>query len=133
MDYDEKAEASSCRVHRTRTVRRAWDKHAWPEADVVSQEFEKITMTLDIVESATYTIHRNGVRIDSGPPSYWIISKDKPNKLIMARPREQQLVFHEDHEEESGDTDDENTSFNDEAVDNIEDALGGMSLGQARR
>ena len=58
----------------------------------------------------------------------------------MASPREQQLVYHkevakeddEDDEDGSGDTDEDDTYFNDEAVDSIEDALDGMSLGQAR-
>ena len=137
MDYNEKVEASSYRIQRTRTLRRAWNKHAWPTADAVRREFEKVTLNLDIVKSAAYNIHRKGVKTDLKPPRYWVIFKDKPRKLVMASSREQQLVYHkevgkEDDEDGSGDTDEDDTSFNDEAVDGIEDALDGMSLGPAR-
>lgn len=137
MDYDEKAEASSFRIQRTRTLRRAWNKHAWPKADVVRREFEKVTLNLDIVNSAAYTIHRNGVQRDSELPRYWVISKDKPHKLVMASSRQKQLVYHkevgkEDDEDGSDDTDEDENSFNDEAVDGIENAFDSLSLGQAR-
>ena len=137
IEYDEKTEASAYRVQRTRTLDRVWNKHAWPKADAVRREFQKVTLNLDIVMSAAQTIHRKGVQRDLEPPRYWVILKDKPHKLIMASPREQQLVYHkevakEDDEDGSGNTDDDDTCIDDEAVDSIEDALDGMSLGQAR-
>lgn len=49
----------------------------------------------------------------------------------MARPRNKQLLYHEevgkeDDEDGPGDTDEDDTSFNNEAVDKIENALEGM-------
>ncbi len=137
IEYDERAEASSCRIQRTRSLRRAWNKHIWPTEDAVRREFQKVALNLDIVESAAHTIHRKGVQRDSEPPRYWVMSKSKPQKLVMASPREKQLVYHtevtkEDREDGSGNTDEDDTSSDDEAVDGIEDALDGMNLGQAR-
>lgn len=137
IEYDDKAEASSYRIQRTRTLRRAWKKHAWPKADAVRREFQKVTLNLDIVTTAAHTIHRKGTQRDSETPRYWAISKENPRKLVVASAREQQLVYHkevaeEDDEDGSGDTDEDDTYFNDEAVEGVEDALGGMSLSQAR-
>ena len=137
IEYGDRAEASSYRIQRTRTLRRVWDKHAWPSSDAIRHEFQRVFLNLDIVKSAAYTIHREGVERDSKPPRYWVISKDKPIKLVMASAREQQLVYHkeiaeEDDEDGSSDLDNDDIYFSDEAVDGIEDALDGMSLGQAK-
>ena len=135
-EYDKTVEASDYRVQRTRTLRRAWNKHPWPSTDAILRKFQKVTLNLDIVKSAAYTIHRQGVKRNLPTPRYWVLSKDKPRKLIMASSREKQLVYHEEVVHENGDDSDdadENEIYsNEEAVDGIEDALESMSLSQGR-
>jgi hypothetical protein len=113
LKYDKVAETSSWRVQRTRAVHRAWNQHAWPEADAILNMFNKIALNLDIVKSAAYTIHRNGVheKRKFGIPRYWVLSKHKPQKLVLAGSREWQTVYHPeavDEDTESSSIDDEN-------------------------
>ncbi len=133
--YDKIVAASSSRVQRTRTLRRVWDKHVWPKADAVLRKYEKITMNVDLVKSAAYTISRTGVQTDLKTPRYWALSRKNTRQLIMASSREKQLVYHqqmtrEDNSDKPDDADEIETSFTGEAVDDIEDALESMSLEQ---
>lgn len=133
-EYNKAVEASSYRVQRTRTLRRAWNKHAWPKPDDILRKFQKVTLNLDLVKSVAHNIHRKGVERDSKPPRYWALSKHKPRTLVMASSREQQLVYHQEvadnDEDNSDDTDENGINSEDDAVSGIEDALENMSLGR---
>ncbi len=137
-EYDDTVEASSYRVQRTRTLRRAWNKHAWPKADEVLRKYQKVALNLDLVKSFALPIHRAGVERDSAPPRYWALSKHKPRKLIMASSRAQQLVYHrkvadEDDEDSPGGSGENEIFSDDEAVDGIDDALDNMNIGRRGR
>jgi len=115
LKYDKVAEASSWRVQRTRAVHRAWNQHAWPEADAILNMFDKIRLNVDIITKfAECTIHRNGVhkKRKFEIPRYWVLSKHKPRKLVLAGSRNTQIFYHlmsEDEEDtESSSIDDEN-------------------------
>jgi len=115
LKYDKVAEASSWRVQRTRAVHRAWNQHAWPEADAILNMFDKICLNVDIIKFAAFTIHRNGVheKRKFKIPRYWVLSKHKPQKLVLAGSRNKQIVYHllpkdEDLDTESSSIDDEN-------------------------
>jgi hypothetical protein len=113
LKYEKVAETSSWRVQRTRAVRRAWKQHAWPEADAILKTFHEIALNLGIVKYAAYTIHRKGIyeKRKFEIPRYWVLSKHKPQKLVMAGSREWQTVYHPtavDEDTESSSSDDEN-------------------------
>ena len=136
-EYNVIVEASSYRVQRTRTLIRAWNKHAWPNEEAVLREFQDITRNLDVVKSAAYSISRSGVQRDMELPRYWVLSKDQPRHLVRASSRQRQLVYHrevsnEDYESNSDDAEEDDMYAEEEAVDNIENALDSMSLSHAR-
>lgn len=121
-------EASSWRVQRTRTLRRAWDKHTWPETDKLLADFKKITLIVDVVKSAAHVIHRSGVKRDSEPPRYWVMAKEKPRRLIQTSSRKQQLVYHEevsdgDNEEDLRNSDEDEPYSDNEAIDDLVNRL----------
>lgn len=137
-EYDDTVEASSYRVQRTRTLRRAWNKHAWPSADEVRRKYQKVALNLDLVKSAQLRLHRVGVERDSAPPRYWALPKYKPRKLTMASSRTKQLVYHkefpdDDDEDSPGGSGENDNASDDEAVDGIEDALDGLNIGRRPR
>ncbi|MCJ1384536.1 hypothetical protein MMC17_007653 [Xylographa soralifera] len=135
-EYDEIAEASSQRAHRTRSVAKAWKDHKWPSAAEIRREFKEIAMNLDVVKSAAYPIYRKGVQRDLEPPRYWVVDKLKPEKLIMAGPMKKQPLYHPDvtdageEDNESSGPDGNGLYDDDTIIDDVEDALDGMSLGR---
>ena len=131
---DSYMEASFSRVQRTRVLARAWEKHTWPKADDIVHKFRRIILNLDIVKSAAYTLHRTGVLREGKVPRSWVLSKNKPKKLIMASSGKKQLVYHKEvgkdnGEDDSCDTDEEDLGLTHQPRGGIENALGRMSLG----
>ena len=100
VEYDEAVfEASSYRVHRTKTFASVWAKHSWPSRYELRCLFDTVSSNLDIVANSRYKIPRGGKEILAAPPNRsWVLRKDKPNKLIVVRPCQGTFIEDEDTE-----------------------------------
>ena len=74
--------------------------------DDVLAKFDEIAERVDIIESASYTIRKAGVRRNPELPRYWATSKDDPKKLIVACSRKKSLLYHEAVSDEENEIDD---------------------------
>ena len=100
------ARVSHERLHLARAIENVWYKHSWPSQDDVLAKFDEVAERIDIIESASYTIRKAGVRRNPELPRYWATSKDEPKKLILARSRKESLLYHGAVSDEENEIDD---------------------------
>lgn len=126
--YADDLEASDHRVQSTRALRLVWATHPWPSKKSILETFERVLYNLDIIESSRYAIHSQGIESSLSAPRYWVLSKDDPQVVIRAGPRERQIVEHEqidssDDEDSSKNLDDHIPDSTNFAINEIDDTF----------
>lgn len=77
-------EASDKRVHQTKTLAQVWDKHEWPNNDIILSLFDEIAYRIDIDPSVVSDIPEEGE--PRGDKGCWALSKSFPERLTIVRP-----------------------------------------------
>jgi hypothetical protein len=85
IDFEAKLlEASDKRVHQTKTLVQLWDKHGWPNDDIILSLFDEISCRIDIDPSVVSDIPEEGE--PRGDKGCWALSRSFPERLMIVRP-----------------------------------------------
>jgi hypothetical protein len=76
-------EASEKRVHQTKTLVQLWDKHGWPNNDIILSLFDEIPCRIDIDPSVVSDMPEEGE--PRGDKGCWALSRSFPERLMIVR------------------------------------------------